>query len=480
MDRDDIAYLPAVEQVRLFRARELSPVEVLDAQIARAAVVEPVVNAFSADRFGPARQQALVAERRYREGRVRRLEGLTLAVKETMAVRDTVTTHGSLVHQGDPPARRSHPWVERLQRAGAIVHARTTSPEFACAWVTTSRLNGTTRNPWDRTLTAGASSGGSGAALAAGTSTLATGTDIGGSIRWPAAACGVVGFLPPHGRNPEVAPDNLDPYERVGPLARTVADCALMQNVGCGAHPEDSATLRSRPRLSLDPPGIDGWRIAWTDDLGNGVVAPEVAAGLRTALQQLAAAGATVERVELGWGPEATEAGRAYLDHLFGRGFARVWERHPELVCDYTAWYAERSGTSDQERFLWSLEVAAAMYRTLGPVLDRYHALVCPGFVTQEIRADAMPWETVEVAGRTFDCDYEPSLFHMFNMLGRVPVLQVPCGLGADGLPMSVQVAVRTYDDARAFRIGAAIERQRPWFDIPERRPRDDGARRLP
>ena len=478
MGAEDLAYLPAVEQLARFRAGELSPVEVLDAQIERAAAFEPVVNAFSAQLFEQARAQAQQAERRYREGRPRRLEGLTLAVKETMAVRGTVTTHGSLVHRDDPPATRSHPYVERLQRAGAIVHARTTSPEFACAWITTSRLNGTTRSPWDRELTCGASSGGSGASLAVGSATLATGTDIGGSIRYPAAACGVVGYMPPHGRNPEVSPDNLDPYEHVGPLARTVADCALMQNITAGPHPEDSATLRQRIRLPLDPPGIEGWRVAWTDDVGNGVVDPAVAAGLRTALDQLEAAGATVERVDLGWGAEVTEAARAYLDHLFGRGFARTCEQHPDLVCDYTAWYGERAGTCGQERFLWTYEVAADMYRTLGPLLDRYHAFVCPVFVTQEIRADAMPWETVEVAGRTFDCDYEPSLLHPFNMIARLPIIAMPCGLGANGLPISVQVMARTYDDARAFRVAAAMERQRPWLDHPDRRPLPDGARR--
>ena len=473
----DLCYLTAGEALERFRARTLSPVEVLEAQIERAQVVEPVVNAFSAERYDAARAEAAIAERRYREGRPRRLEGLTLAVKETMAVRGTITTHGSLVHRDDPPAARSHPWVERLQRAGAIVHARTTSPEFACAWITDSRLNGVTRNPWDRDLTCGASSGGSGAAIAAGTATLATGTDIGGSIRYPAGACGVVGFLPPHGRNPEVTPDNLDSYERVGPIARTVADCALVQNVGAGAHPEDAATLRQRVRLPLDPAGIEGWRIAWTTDVGNGVVAPEVAEGLRVALGMLEAAGATVEEVDLGWGAETTEAGRAYLDHLFGRGFARVWEQHPDLVCDYTAWYAERAGTCGQDRFLWTHEVAAAMYRTLGPLLERHQALVCPVFATQEIRADARPWERVEVAGRSLDCDYEPSLLHQFNMLRGVPVVVVPCGLGANGLPIAVQVASRSYDDARAFRVAAAIERQRPWLDRPERRPRPDGAR---
>lgn len=478
MGAEDLAYLSAVEQLERFRAGELSPVEVLEAQIERAEAFEPVVNAFSATLFDAARAQAARAERRYREGRPRRLEGLTLAVKETMAVRGAVTTHGSLVHRDDPPATRSHPYVERLQRAGAIVHARTTSPEFACAWITTSRLNGTTRSPWDRELTCGASSGGSGASLAVGSTTLATGTDIGGSIRYPAAACGVVGYMPPHGRNPEVSPDNLDPYEHVGPLARTVADCALMQNVTAGPHPEDSATLRQRIRLPLDPQGIEGWRIAWTDDVGNGVVDPAVAAGLRTALDQLEAAGATVERVDLGWGPEVTEAARAYLDHLFGRGFARVCERHPDLVCDYTAWYGERAGTCGQETFLWTYEVAADMYRTLGPLLDRCQAFVCPVFVTQEIRADAMPWETVEVAGRTFDCDYQPSLLHPFNMIARLPIIAMPCGLGANGLPISVQVMARTYDDARAFRAAAAMERQRPWLDHPDRRPLPGGARR--
>ena len=477
MDSPDLAYLPATEQRRLFSSGDLSPVEVLEAQIARAEVVEPVINAFSETLYTSARTAAMAAEKRYREGRPRRLEGLTLGVKETMAVRGTTTTHGSLVHRDDPPAQRSHPWVERLIRAGAIVHARTTSPEFACAWITASRLNGVTRNPWDAALTCGASSGGSGASLAAGTSTLATGTDIGGSIRYPAAQCGVVGYMPPHGRNPEVTPDNLDPYEHVGPLARTVADCALIQNVGAGPHPEDAATLRQRLRIPSDPAGIEGWRIAWTTDCGNGVVDPAIAAGLATAREQLEAAGATLEEVDLGWGDEVTEAARAYLDHLFGRGFARVWENHPELVCDYTAWYAQRAGTCGQERFLWTYEVAADMYRTLGPLLERYHALICPAFVTQEIRADAMPWETIEVAGRVFDCDYQPSLLHAFNMIARLPIIAMPCGLGVNGLPISVQIVARTYDDVRAFRVAAALERQRPGLDAPERRPRPDGLR---
>jgi aspartyl-tRNA(Asn)/glutamyl-tRNA(Gln) amidotransferase subunit A len=471
MDATEVCYLPATEALALFRARELSPVEVLEAQIERAARVEPIINAFSATCFDDARAAAREAARRYADGSARELEGITVAVKETMDVAGQVTTHGSLVHRDDPPAARSHPLVQRLQDAGAIVHARSTSPEFACAWITATRLNGVTRTPWSPEYTSGASSGGSGASLAAGATTLATGSDIGGSIRSPAAACGVVGYKPPYGRNPEASPANLDPYEQVGPLARTVADCALVQNVVSGVHPHDIATLRERVVLPLEPEGIDGFTIAWTLDLGNGFVAPEVEAETRAALAALEAAGARVEEVSLGWGEEVTIAAKAYLDHLFGRSFARGCEQHPDLVCDYTAWYAERAGTCGQEQFLWTFEVAARMYDTVGPLLDRYDALICPTYVTQEIRADAMPWETLTVRGRTMPCDYEPSLMHQWNMLSRLPVLAVPAGIGVNGLPVGVQIIARSYDDARAFRVGAALERQRPWLDTPARRP---------
>ena len=471
MEDIELAYLSGTEQLRLFASRSISPVEVLQAQIARAEIIEPQINAFSQTLYELALVAALAAEQRYREGRQRQLEGLTLGVKETMAVRGTTTTHGSLMHRDDPPAKFSHPWVERLQNAGAIVHARTTSPEFACAWVTTSRLNGVTRNPWDASLTCGASSGGSAASLAAGTSTLATGTDIGGSIRYPAAQCGVVGYMPPHGRNPDVEPNSLDPYEHVGPLARTVSDCALMQNVGSGPHYEDSASLRQRVQIPIDHPGIEGWRIAWTTNCGNKDVDPEVASGFKVALSQLEAAGATLEQVDLGWGQEVTEAACAHLDYISGQSLVRAWETHPDLICDYTEWYAKRAARSSQDRFIWAQDIAAKMYLTLEPLLSEFDALVCPAFVTQKIRADAMPWETIQVAGNTIDCDYQPSLLHQFNMLERLPVISVPCGLGENGLPIGIQIITRSYDDIRAFRIATAMENQRPWFDVAARRP---------
>ncbi len=236
MTDEDLCYLPAHEAVARFKARELSPVELLEAQIARTEIAEPVINAFSDTYFEDALEQARKAEARYAgtDGRLRSLEGIPLAVKNEANIKGRRTTYGSLIYK-DNVATTTDPHIERLLRAGAIVHARTTAPEFACDWVCHSRLEGITRNPWNPAYTCGATSGGSGASLAAGTTTLATGSDIVGSIRLPAAHCGVVGYKPPYGRNPNVMPQNMDLYSHVGPLTRTVEDCAMMQNTHGGA-----------------------------------------------------------------------------------------------------------------------------------------------------------------------------------------------------------------------------------------------------
>ena len=269
----ELCYLSATDQLRLFRSGELSPVEVLQAQLDRMTAVEPVVSAFTDTFPDEALAAARAAEAIYRSrpGDARPLEGLTVAIKDEMDVRGQRNTEGSLIYK-DRIATEDHPVAERLQDAGAIFHARSATPEFCSAWVTTSRLHGTTRNPWNPELTPSGSSGGSASALAAGMTTLATCSDIGGSIRGPAAACGVVGYKPPYGRNPDVSPFNLDPYCHVGPLARTVADTALMQNVMSGVHPRDIATLREEMTIPRSFSDIAGTRIAWTLDVGNVVV----------------------------------------------------------------------------------------------------------------------------------------------------------------------------------------------------------------
>jgi len=199
----DLHYLSATEALRLFRSRELSPVELLDAVIARAEAVEPVVNALCHTFSDEARAAAREAEARYagRGEPPRALEGIPLAIKEEEAIAGQPWTQGSLLYK-DLVADYTSAFGQRMLDSGAIVHARSTAPEFSCAGFTHSKLHGVTRNPWNPGFGVGGSSGGSGAALAAGTTTLASGSDIGGSIRIPASFNGVVGFKPPYGRVP--------------------------------------------------------------------------------------------------------------------------------------------------------------------------------------------------------------------------------------------------------------------------------------
>src|SRR5258708_21747168 len=264
----DVHYLSATDALAMFAAKELSPVELVRAVLDRAEAVEPVINAFAETYFDDALVAAKAAEARYASGQpLGPLDGLPVAVKEEAPIAGQPNTLGSLALR-EVIADETAPFVQRIIDAGGIVHARTTTPEFSSAPVTWSRLWGVTRNPWNADFSPGGSSGGSGASLAAGTTTLATGSDIGGSIRIPASFCGVVGFKPPYGRVPEVAPFNLDHYCHEGPMARTVADCALLENVIAGPHPSDVVSIRPKLEIPERLESAAGLRIALSFDLG--------------------------------------------------------------------------------------------------------------------------------------------------------------------------------------------------------------------
>ncbi len=473
MTDDDLCYLSAFDAIALFEARKLSPVELLTAHIARSEIAEPVVNAFSETYFDDALEQARKAEARYAktDGRPRALEGIPVAVKNEAQIKGRRTTYGSLIYK-DNIATETDPYIGRLMRAGAIVHVRTTAPEFACDWVCHSRLEGITRNPWNPAYTSGASSGGSGASLAVGTTTLATGSDIVGSIRLPAAHCGVVGCKPPYGRNPNVASQNLDFYSHVGPLTRSVVDCAMMQNVTASPHPHDIASLRGKNHIPLELKGIERWKIAWSMDLGFFEVAPEIRERVLVALDALRDAGAIVEEVDVPWTEEVNRAARHHINHLSCRALVHLKQDHANLMCKNTLFYADRAEETGAEEFLQALETVDEMYRFMGPLMERYHGFVCPTITTGEFPADLWPWDTVSVNRKIVATDYGWNLTHPFNMLSRLPAIAVPAGIAANGLPAGIQIAARNYDDVRVFRIARALERVQPWLDCPERRPR--------
>lgn len=245
----ELCYMSASAAIKQFKNKALSPVELLEALVKRSEEVQPAINAFTYQHFEEALDRARKAEMKYSNGRrVGVLEGLPIGIKDESYIKGKPTSNGSLILK-DSIGKYTSVNNQRIMRAGGVIHARTATPEFSCAGYTHSRLWGVTRNPWNPEFTPGGSSGGSAASLAAGTSMVATGSDIGGSIRIPAAACGLVGYKPPYGRNSDDSPFNLDFYCHTGPLARTVSDAILLQNVLCGPHPKDISTLRPKLRL---------------------------------------------------------------------------------------------------------------------------------------------------------------------------------------------------------------------------------------
>ncbi len=470
----DLCYLSATEAIAAFKAKTLSPVELLEALIARAEAVEPTVNAFPATYFERALDQARQAEARYMktDGRLRPLEGIAVAIKDETELKGEITTSGSLIYK-DNRDEADALIIERLRRAGAIFHARSAAPEFSCAAFTHSRLWGVTRNPWNPDFTPGGSSGGAGAALAAGTTTLANGSDIGGSIRIPASACGVVGFKPPYGRVPQLGPFAFDYYCHDGPMARTVADCRLFENLIAGPHPKDHVSLKPRLRIPEKLGDIKGWKIACSMDLGYFQVDPEVRANTEAALDVFRDLGCIVEEVDLGWSWQVLSAAMHHLGHLFGNQLAGRLARHRYEMTNYARDFAEFGRHTTADQFNEAMIVAGEMYETLGPLLERYNVLICPTNALPAVRADFDPGvETLSINGVEVDPMIGWVMTYPFNVMSRCPVMSVPSGRAKNGVPTGIQIVGRTYDDVSVFRAAAAFERARPWLDTPDRRPK--------
>ncbi len=472
---DDLHYMSAVEALRLFRSRKLSPVELMEAVVARAEAVEPTVNALCLTYFDEAMEAARVAEAAYmgRGEPPGPLCGLPVANKDSIPVAGQPCSSGSLAHKDDI-APASSVLIERILASGGILHARTTTPEFSCAGFTHSRLWGITRNPWNPEYAVGGSSGGAGAALAAGTTTLATGGDIAGSIRVPACANGVVGFKAPFGRVPQDPPYNLDNYCQMGAMARTVGDCALLHNVISGPDYRDLMTVTPKVEIPLDPEGIEGMRVALVVAPERWSIDPEVASNTRTFGNALAEAGALVDEVRLSLDrEEVLRATYVHLGAIFGTLIMTEIEAHPDLVNPYTVRMAETTTRAAREIGLaGGLILESRILARIGEVLQAHELLVLPTMLSRGLLAGE---DYVDVPLRVGEEDLEEyfaaGLTTLFNMASRCPVLNVPSGFADNGIPTGVQIVGRPYEDISVFRAGAAYEKLRPWLDVPQRRP---------
>jgi Asp-tRNA(Asn)/Glu-tRNA(Gln) amidotransferase A subunit family amidase len=471
---DELHYLSATQALDLFRARALSPVELMEALIARADRVEPSVNALGVRLFDEALAAARRAEQVYarNDASARPLEGIPIAIKEEMSVKGQRTTQGSLAY-ADEIADHSAVVAQRVVDAGAIVHARSNAPEFSCAGFTHSRLWGITRNPWNLHLSPGGSSGGSAASLAAGTTTLATGSDLGGSIRVPASCCGVVGFKPTYGRIPVEPPFNLDHWCHEGPMARTVADCALLFDVLSGPDASDLTSLRPKLEVGSTFEGIEGWKVALSLTLGDFEVDRDVQAKTRAAADVFTEAGAIVREVDLPWHrSEIVEAALIHFGVGFGASIQHEVDDHADLLTPYAIWFAENASRITKADFLRGLEIESRVYSGLSAVLNEFDILICPTVAVPALEAgreylDAGP----VVNGVQLDHVYDILMTLPFNICSRCPAISVPSGFAANGVPTGVQIVGRTFEDGSVIRAAAAYERLHPWFrstqDVP-------------
>ncbi|MCE7007906.1 amidase [Kibdelosporangium philippinense] len=455
----DLAYLSATDAIALFRSGELAPVELMTAVVERAQLTEPTINAFTDRYFEDALDQAREAGDRYARGEERPLDGVPVAIKEEHPIAGLPWREGAKALR-DNVATQTHPIVERIMAAGGIVHARTTTPEFCCAGFTHSDLWGVTRTPWNLEYSSGGSSGGSGAALAAGSAMLATGSDIGGSIRIPASFNGIVGFKPPYGRVPSMPPVNLDNYCHDGPMARTVPDCALLQNVIAGPHPGDPVSLPNPPDLTIGR--VDGLRVALCMNLGDYPVEPDVAAATLRAAEALTDAGVRVEEIELPWTrAEIMAAAWAHYGAIFAPMIEAAAEGRP--VLRYTDDFLKKA--NEAGTYFEAMLIEAKIHDSLAEVFQAADALICPTSGIPALLAGEDYVDTpLVVNGVRLDHNLEAPLTIPFNIASRCPVLSVPSGLAANRVPTGVQVVGRPYDDQAVFTLGNVIATANPWY----------------
>ncbi|MGC6484948.1 MAG: amidase [Candidatus Puniceispirillales bacterium] len=460
MTADDLAMRPATALLEGFRRKEFSPVETTTALIDRVEKSAATINAFTYTYFDEALAAAREAESRYigKGEAPRPLEGLCVAIKDSGHIAGKPTSAGSLT-MTDAPQPATSPINQRVLEAGGIVHARSATPEFSCALFTRSRRWGVTRNPLNTDYSPGGSSGGAAAALASGSTSLATGSDIAGSIRVPASCCGVVGYKPPKGRTPVDVPFNLDFYCHTGPLARTVADTILFQNVLAGPHPEDATTLSPKKTIAVDQPPVKGLRIALSIDLGFYAVDPVVEANTRAMAEILREAGAVVEEISLDWDISLEKAAEDHLVHVFGTSIAPALEAS-EMMTDYARAFAERSLSSSPVDYLRALETAGRVGGQFARAMAGYDALICPTTAIPGIPATFDPLtEPMVINGESRSPFLGWVMTPPFNMLSSHPVLSVPSGFAPTGVATGVQIVGRPYDDDMVFRIGLVLEK---------------------
>ena len=462
----DLTQMTAAQLGKLYAKGKASPVETMKAVLARTETVNLILNAFCRVDAEAALAQARASERRWKKGKaLSPIDGVGVSIKELVRVKGWPASMGSKLtdktrSDADAPA------VARLREAGAIVFAQSTSSEFGHKGVTDTPLNGVTRNPWNPAMTPGGSSGGAGAAVAAGLGPLAIGTDGGGSVRIPSSFNGLVGLKATYGRVPNWPPTLNGDFSNTGPMCRTAQDCALMMNAIARPDPRDPTQLpaddtdyvKALKRKPKKP------RIAFLLRMSEHPLDIEVAAMVTKAARRVEKLGCKVEEVDAPPFPHG-EAGKSFVTQWLTNS-ARLLEIYPEarhgefdpnLLAGAKAALG-RYGVQDVvAAFAIRREVAVAW----NLFFEKYDFLLTPTVAVQPF-AVLQNWPD--------GLDGKPNMMWSpytatFN-LTRHPAASVPCGLSSAGLPVGLQIVAGHFKDAAVLALAGAYAAAHP-LDFP-------------
>ena len=486
MKSDDLAYAGAAETVRRIRGKELSPVDVVEAAIARIERRNPSLNALVYLGFDDARREARKAETAVMKGEtLGPLHGVPAAIKDLFDFKPGwPTTFGGVRALKNNIAQFHCPFAERIEKGGAILLGKTNSPVMGLRGVCDNYLFGATRNPFDTKRNSGGSSGGSAAAVADGLLPLAEGTDAGGSIRIPAAWCGVFGYKASYGRVPVVIRPNAFagdlPFVFEGPITRTVEDAALAMGVLDGYDPRDPLSLDEKvDYLAALKKPVRGMKIAYSPNLDVFPVEPAVAEAVARAARAFAEEGAHVEEVKIGittpqrelsdvWSRLMMPLNLGALATMKHYGLDLLKDHRGDFPPEYLRWIeiGQRLTLDDLGRDQW---VRSAVYDDFQNVLSRYDLIVTPTLAALPVdnRSDGNTLGPASVNGEEVDPLIGWCLTYPVNFTGH-PAASIPAGL-VGGLPVGMQIIGRRLADADVFAASAAFERLRPWAEIYRR-----------
>jgi aspartyl-tRNA(Asn)/glutamyl-tRNA(Gln) amidotransferase subunit A len=465
MDDIELAFTPAWQLRQWIGERKLSPVELVEMSLRRIETLNPQLNAFLTVCSDEALATAKLAEQQVIKGdALGALHGIPVPIKDLNRTAGIRTTRGSLIFKDDVPDADDLV-VARIRAAGAIITGKTNTPEFGHRGTTENLLGEPCRNPWDITRTPGGSSGGAAVSVASGLSSIAQGSDGGGSIRIPAGFCGVYGIKPTRGRVPSSynGAGGWNVFGQTGPLARTVRDAAFLLDAMAAPNPENPMSILEEPpdfQAALNG-GVKGIKMALVPNLGGMPVEPEVRAAVEAAAKRFSDMGAIVEEPDVALdGMLLRESFRTIFISDYSASLGWMLDAHADELMPSMRTFLEDAANwtvADLSRSLREMERLKGRMRDL---FSTYDVLLTPTTAVAAFPIEGWP-DTINSVSVDPRWAFTPFCY-LFNMTGQ-PAASVPAGFTATGLPIGLHVVGRFGDEATVLRVSAALEETQPW-----------------